>query len=255
MAPTPLAEALAERVGQALALLEHGLELQSSFHPGYSRREFTLIMTDVAEAIILPRILSMCRIVAPRVAFRTVQLPTESVTGALRDGNVNLAIGFSPALRPSLLHSALFRTDYVCIASSSHPRLKKQLGKEDFMRERHAVAQAQGTGHHAVEAALQRMGLLDAIGARVPHFLALPMLVAASDMIATIPQPLAELMLPIAPLKVFRSPIRLPALVIEQFWHERFHDDAASRWLRTLLPQAMQQVFVSGPKGFARSTD
>ncbi|MBT2302205.1 hypothetical protein J7E70_17230 [Variovorax paradoxus] len=31
--------------------------------------------------------------------------------------------------------------------------------------------------------------------------------------------------------------------LIEQFWHERYHDDAASRWLRALLPQAMQQVF------------
>lgn len=255
VAPTPLAEALAERIGGALSLLEHGLEVQGAFDPASSRREFTLVMTDVAEAIILPRIFSMCRVAAPRIAFRTVQLPTESVTSALRDGNVDVAIGFSPALRPSLLHSALFRSDYVCIASSSHPRVRKKLSKADFVQERHAVAQAQGTGHHVVEAALQRMGLLDSIGARVPHFLALPALVAASDMIATIPQPLAELMLPIARLRVFPPPIRMPALLIEQFWHERFHDDAASRWLRTLLPQAMQQVFATGPKGFSPSHD
>lgn len=253
--PTPLAETIARRIGQALALLDQGLELRGDFDPRSSRREFTLVMTDIAEAIILPRILQLCRSEAPHIALRAIQLPSESVTGALREGAVDVAIGFSPALRPSLLHSALFRSEYVCIVSASHPRVKERLRKEDFMRERHAVAQAQGTGHHAVEAALQRMGLLDSIGTRVPHFLALPTIVAASEMIATIPRPLAELMQPVAPMRIFPVPMRLPKLLIEQFWHERFHDDAASRWLRALLPRAMQQVFASGPGGFARAAD
>jgi DNA-binding transcriptional LysR family regulator len=85
--------------------------------------------------------------------------------------------------------------------------------------------------------------------------MSLPTIVAASDMIATIPQPLAELMLPIASVRIHPVPIRLPKLLIEQFWHERFHDDAASRWLRNLLPHAMQQVFASGTPGFRREAD
>ena len=253
--PTPLGETLARRIGQALAMLEQGLDLRGEFDAAASRREFTIVMTDIAEAIILPRIVALCRHVAPAVSLRAIQLPTESILSALRDGGADAAVGFSPALRASLLHSSLFRSEYVCIVSSSHPRIQDRLRREDFERERHAVAQAQGTGHHAVESALQRMGLLDSIGARVPHFLALPTIVASSDMIATIPRPLAELMLPIASVRVFPVPIRLPRLLIEQFWHERYHDDAASRWLRGLLPQAMQQVFATGPQGFREPTE
>jgi DNA-binding transcriptional LysR family regulator len=253
--PTPLAEIIARRISQALALLEQGIDIRGDFDPSSSRREFTIIMTDVAEALILPRIIGLCRESAPAISFRAIQLPTESVVAALRDGGADLAIGFSPALRASLLRKSLFRSEYVCIASSTHPRIKNVLRSEDFMNERHAVAQSQGTGHHAVEAALQRMGLLDSIGARVPHFMSLPTIVAASDMIATIPQPLAELMLPIASVRIHPVPIRLPKLLIEQFWHERFHDDAASRWLRNLLPHAMQQVFASGTPGFRREAD
>jgi DNA-binding transcriptional LysR family regulator len=248
--PTPLAEEIARRIGQALAILEQGLDVKGSFDQGASRREFTIVMTDIAEAIILPRIVSHCRTAAPGIAFRAIQLPTESIVSALRDGTADVAIGFSPALRASLLHSALFTSEYVTIASTSHPRIKARLTRDDFVRERHAVAQAQGTGHHAVEAALQRMGLLDNVGARVPHFLALPTIIAASEMLATIPRPLAELMLPVAGVKIFPTPIRLPKLLIEQFWHERYHDDLASRWLRDLLPKAMQDIFVHGPKGF-----
>ncbi len=253
--PTPLAETIARRISQALALLEQGLDIRGEFDPLSSRREFTIVMTDIAEAIILPRIVDLCRREAPAVAFRAIQLPTESIVSALRDGAADVAIGFSPALRASLLHKSFFRSEYVCIASATHPRIGERMKLQDFTRERHAVAQAQGTGHHAVEAALQRMGLLDAIGARVPHFLALPAIVAASDMIATIPRPLAELMLPVAAVRVHPLPIRLPKLLIEQFWHERFHDDAASRWLRDLLPRAMQQVFATGPRGFRQAAD
>ncbi|OUM01580.1 LysR family transcriptional regulator [Variovorax sp. JS1663] len=253
--PTPLAETIARRISQALALLEQGLDIRGEFDPSSSRREFTIVMTDIAEAIILPRILGLCRREAPAVAFRAIQLPTESIVSALRDGAADAAIGFSPALRASLLHKPFFRSDYVCVASASHPRIRGRMKLQDFTGERHAVAQAQGTGHHAVEAALQRMGLLDAIGARVPHFLALPTIVASSDLIATIPRPLAELMLPVAAVRVHPLPIRLPKLLIEQFWHERFHDDAASRWLRDLLPRAMQEVFATGPQGFKRAVD
>lgn len=253
--PTPLGEAIARRIGQALAMLEQGLDVRGEFDASSSRREFTIVMTDIAEAIILPRIVDLCRRTAPAVALRAVQLPTESVLSALRDGAADLAIGFSPALRASLLHRPLFRSEYVCIVSASHPRVRDRLRREDFVRERHAVAQAQGTGHHAVESALQRMGLLESIGARVPHFLALPTLVAASEMIATVPRPLAELMAPVASVRLHPVPIRLPRLLIEQFWHERYHDDAASRWLRDLVPRAMQKVFATGPRGFSQASD
>ena len=253
--PTPLGETIARRIGQALAMLEQGLAVRGEFDAASSRREFVIVMTDIAEAIILPRIVDLCRRVAPAISWRAVQLPTESIPPALRDGTADVAIGFSPALRASLLHKSLFRSEYVCIAGAAHPRIGQRLTLDDFVRERHAVAQAQGTGHHAVESALQRMGLLDAIGTRVPHFLALPTIVASSDMIATIPRPLAELMRPIASIRIFAPPIRLPRLLIEQFWHERYHDDAASRWLRDLLPRAMQDVFETGPRGFRKAVE
>lgn len=248
--PTPLGEEIARRIGQALAILDQGLDVRGAFDQTSSRREFTIVMTDIAEAIILPRIVSYCRREAPGVAFRAIQLPSESIVSALRDGSADVAVGFSPSLRASLLHSALFVSEYVTIASAKHPRIRARLTREDFLRERHAIAQAQGTGHHAVEAALQRMGLLDNVGTRVPHFLALPTIIAASEMVATIPRPLAELMQPVAHVKIHPTPIRLPRLLIEQFWHERYHDDHASQWLRQLLPLAMQDIFAHGPKGF-----
>ena len=208
-------------------------------------------MTDIAVAIILPRILEICRSEAPLVSFRAIQLPTDSELRALREGAADLAIGFSPALRSGLLHASLFRSEYVCITRSGHPRIHQRLTRRDFLREQHAVALAQGTGHFIVEAMLQRLGLMNQVGARVSNFLALPMIVASSELIATIPRPLAELMQPLAPVVLHPVPVRMPPLNIDVFWHERLHDDPGTRWLRSLLPRAMQTIFSTGPGGFS----
>ncbi|HYD61530.1 MAG TPA: LysR family transcriptional regulator [Noviherbaspirillum sp.] len=252
--PTPLAETLAQRIAQPLALLEHGLNMREQFNPNVSRREFTVVMTDIAVAIIMPYILDICRREAPQVSFKVLQMPTESILSALREGTADLAVGFSPALHSSLLYKPLFESEYVCIVSPAHPRIHNRLTRTDFIRERHAVAQAPGTGHHVVESTLHRMGLINQIGTRVPHFLALPMIVAASEMIATIPRPLAELMQNVAPVSIHRVPVRMPRLLIDQFWHERLHDDAAAQWLRDVIPRAVEQVLAKGTRGFAHTS-
>jgi hypothetical protein len=33
------------------------------------------------------------------------------------------------------------------------------------------------------------------------------------------------------------SPIEVPAFVVRQRWHERFHGDAANQWLRVLVAE------------------
>jgi DNA-binding transcriptional LysR family regulator len=249
-----MAEMLAQRISQPLALLEQGLSMREQFTPEASRREFTLLTTDIAVAIILPWMLAICRKEAPQVSFRVLELSTEASLAALREGSADLAIGFNPALHGSLLHQRLFETDYACIVRRDHPRIQGKMTRDDFMREQHAVAQAAGTGHHVVEAMMLRMGLVNQIGARAPHFLALPLLVAASDMIATVPRPLAELLQPVAPVAAFAAPVKLPRPAVDQFWHERMHDDAGGRWLRQLVPRAVEQVMLKGPAGFERSS-
>jgi len=35
-------------------------------------------------------------------------------------------------------------------------------------------------------------------------------------------------------LAAFKTPLQLPRIEIAQYWHERFHRDAAHRWLRAV---------------------
>jgi DNA-binding transcriptional LysR family regulator len=236
VAPTARAERLAAAVGPGLAAIAGGVAGGGEgFDPQRADRLFTLIMTDIAEAVILPPLLDACRAAAPRLRFRTLQLGTRETRHALDSGAVDLAIGFLPDLAAGIRQQRLFETAYACIVSARRKAPAGGMTREAFLAARHAVAEAAGTGHHVVERALARAGLAPRIFVRVPHFLALPMIVAATDMVATVPRPLGHIMRRSASIRVLAHPLALPRLVIRQFWDERFDADPGNRWLRATL--------------------
>jgi DNA-binding transcriptional LysR family regulator len=240
MEPTPFAERLAADWCDGLSSVRRGLAMRSTFDIATDKRMFTVVMSDIAEAVILPHLLDACRESAPGVFFNTVQLPMERMLPALRTGAVDLAIGFIPELRSGVKQQLLFETDYVALARRGHPGVKQSMiSKANFLKQRHALARAEGTGHAIVERTLRKHGLDSRIAVRVPHFLALPMIVGSSDLVATIPRPLGVLMAGAAAIDIMPHPLRLPKLVIRQFWHERFDAEPALMWLRRTLRTAV----------------
>ena len=243
MMPTPLAQEIAPHWCDGLMAIRKGTTVKAGFIPATDRRRFSLLMTDIAEAIILPHLLDACRVAAPSVSFRTTQLDVEKTLPALRSGDVDLAIGYLPSLRSGVKQQLLFEADYVVISRKDHPIIRRsgKLTRATFLACRHALAEATGTGHVVVERTLKRCGLGNSIGTRVPHFLALPMIVAASDLLATVPRPLARLLIDTVPIAIHQHPIRFSNLPIRLFWHERFDADLGLRWLRHTLRHALHR--------------
>jgi DNA-binding transcriptional LysR family regulator len=235
--PTARAERLAASVGPGLAAIARSLAGGGTegFDPLRSDRRFTLIMTDIAEAVILPPLLEACRAAAPNLGFRTLQLGARETRQALESGAVDLAVGYMPDLAAGIRQQRLFETAYACIVSARRKAHGGGMTRAAFLAARHAVAEAAGTGHHVVERALARAGLAPRIFVRVPNFLALPMIVAATDMVATVPRLLGHILSRSAALRVLDHPLDLPRLDIRQFWDERFDADPGNRWLRATL--------------------
>jgi DNA-binding transcriptional LysR family regulator len=235
MAPTPAAEALGGTVSAALAQIGAGLARRSAFDARAERRTFTLIVTDIGEIVFLPRLLDTAKHEAPGISFRTVHLPAAATRRALETGAADLAVGFVPDLKAGVFQQRLFATEYVCMARADHPSIGERVTRAQFVAATHAVADAEGTGHYVVAQALARLKPAPRIGLRVPQFLALPLIVGTSDMVATVPLPLAYELRRAANVKLLAHPLKLPRIEIRQFWHERYHDDPANRWLRETL--------------------
>ena len=74
-----------------------------------------------------------------------------------------------------------------------------------------------------------------------PHFASAPIIVAQSDLIVTVPEPLARYFTRTSrDLRIVALPFRLPRIELKQFWHRKFHHDERNRWLRTLIYRQFQ---------------
>ena len=60
-------------------------------------------------------------------------------------------------------------------------------------------------------------------------------IIAASDLIATVPHDLAELCARFADIRILPVPLKPPAIEVHQFWHSRAHKELANVWLRGVL--------------------
>jgi DNA-binding transcriptional LysR family regulator len=232
--PTPLASEIAPAVVQGLAVLRGSLE-RDTFEPARSSRIFNIAQGDIAEAVHLPPLLREMRKAAPEVRLHTFEVPGGRLRDALGDGEADFATG-DYVLGAGCRESLLYRSEYVCVVRTGHPTVTTQLTLKQFKNLRHILVNPRGAAQHGaiVERALSRRDVAARIAVEVSHFNGVVALITSSDMIATVPRRLAETMKQFASIQVLPAPVTLPKIKISLYWHERFHRDAGSAWLRNI---------------------
>lgn len=235
MTPTPFAEGLAGPVAAALGLLEQAVNQRSAFDPATSTRAFTIGMTDIGEIYFLPSLMEVLAREAPNVAISTVRSAALNLGEAMECGQVDLAIGLLPQLGAGFFQRPLFSQDYVCLMKGDHPLAGAPLTLAAFAAAEHVVVESAGTGHGRVDALLARQKIARRVRLRVPHFVAVGHILAASELIATVPARFAAKVAGPFGLVAQPHPAQLPAIDITLFWHARQHQDPANRWLRERL--------------------
>lgn len=236
MQPTPYAQLLATPIQRACELIATTLQVGSVFEPATSTRTFHLYMTDIGEAVFLPRLLGALAATAPKVKVKVARVPERGAREALAEGEVDIAIGLFPDLKAGFFQQRLYRDEFVCIVRADRKDIPAAMTIRQFAALRHAVVATTGTGHEAaVERTFARHKLRRRVDLVIPHFTALPVIVAHTDMIATVPRRLAQAFAGYPGLRIIAPPVRIPTIEIKQHWHERFHQAAASKWIRRTL--------------------
>lgn len=234
MLPTPRADALIGTVRQALDSLRCISQQQAVFEPARARRRFRIAMTDAGDITMLPRILASLLAGAPEISIEAIRIGSD--TGLrLVSGEVDLALGLVPELDSGFYQQALYDEDWVCLCRADHPRARSITSVGDYEREAH-IAFTTRTGE-LMQAAIARQRIYRNVLLELPGFLGLPAILSGSSLIATVPRGIGEALARSAGLAVFPSPVQAPTLTIKQYWHERYHQDPANRWLRSLCAE------------------
>lgn len=232
--PTPRAHALVEVARPLVAQLYEGLFTDDRFDPVVSTRPFTFALSDVGEMVFLPKLLERLRSHAPNASIQSVSMPPDELAEGLESGDVDLAIGYFPDLRrQSFFQQRLFSHHFACLLRAGHPLRQRRLSLDAFLAAEHAVVRAGGRSQEIFERFLERKRLRRRIVLLTPHFLSLPMIIARSDLITTVPHALALYFARLSKeLAIAQPPFAIAGFDLKQHWHRKYHHDARSRWLR-----------------------
>ena len=221
----------------ALAQLEQALRPERAFDPATSRRRFTVAMTDVGEMYFMPRLIAACAQLAPRVDIASARAGQVDLRTDMESGRVDLAIGAFEDAPKVLYQRRLFQQSCVTLFRRGHPLSGETLTVERLGEARHLVVTSMESPYDAINQALARAGIDLAASFSVPHFAAVPYIVSTTELVATVPQKLAERAAGPFQLEAATSPLKLAALQTNMFWHRRYHQDEGSRWLRALIAE------------------
>jgi len=235
MQPTPFADQLAESIGYALGMIHGAVNARTSFDPATSKRRFSIGMTDIGEIYFLPKLMKRIELVAPSVSISTVRNTATNLKDAMEAGHIDLAIGLLPQLKAGFFQQRLFTQQYVCMFRKGHPLDQRKFSSSDFFAADHVAIVSAGTGHGKVDDILDSGSPQRRVRLTVPHFVAIGHILQSTDMVATVPERLAEKMAKPFNLEYVSHPVKLPQIAINLFWHAKYHKDPANQWLRSLV--------------------
>ncbi|AJC18145.1 LysR family transcriptional regulator [Pandoraea sputorum] len=241
MQPTTAALEIAAIVSKALDSVQFALRYAQRFEPLVSARTFRLSVSDAGELAYLPAIWSALQQAAPNVRLGVSPLPVDEIEEALRCSNIDFAVGNLPTLKPRTRNLPLFDETYVCITRKRKGLpVGRTISLPALQKARHVQVSSAEHSHHAIDAAFVQEGVKRHVVLEVPHFVALPDVLAATDWYATVPHHLAAVFAQDYPLRIYEFPVDLPRAAVTLHWHENFESDEANVWMRQLLTDVIQ---------------
>jgi DNA-binding transcriptional LysR family regulator len=239
MLPTPRCTEVVECAVQALSNIDETVLHRKAFDPATSRRDFVITMADVGELHFAPRLLAHLEREAPLCNLRCQTFATQDIEAALEDGRCDLALGFFANLeRPALYAQTVFMHSLVCLVRADHPEVKSsRVSMGRFLQLSHAVVTPMGRSGELFETLLKEEGLQRRVQFTTVHFLTVPAIIAATNMIVTVPRSIADYYARLENLRIVEPPINIEPYAVKQFWHPRFNTDPAIRWLRESIIQ------------------
>jgi DNA-binding transcriptional LysR family regulator len=233
--PTARAEALAEPVRRVLQSVRSEILQKVRFDPRTTTRTFTLVMPDIGEIAFLPRLLARLAAEAPQAGIKTLAMPPPAIERALETGRADLAVGLFPDLtKAGFFQRRLFRNSFICAVASGHPVPGGQLTLRKYLAASHAIVSPEGRSHDLFERELRRRGCVRRVRLEIPHYLSLPAIIAASDLVATVPRDIALAFEKLAKLRLLEPPFNV-SFDVKQYWHARAHKDPVNIWLRNMI--------------------
>ncbi|TCL05379.1 LysR family transcriptional regulator [Sodalis ligni] len=235
--PTPLARDIANPISQALRQIEAALVEKPEFVPERMSLTFTLGMSEYAAIVLLPALARALEKRAPGVTLNVHAFNgRDSAVDLLDAGTIDLAVGVPPRRPESrILTKSIFRDEFVTIVRRDSAAAKRGMSMDAFLALSHVLVSPEGDRYGLVDQALAQMGKHRTLALTLPQMLAVPAVIAQTDMTATVMKRVVLHSSVQRDLVLFPPPIVLPSIDFHLIWHRRSDPHPAQQWFRELI--------------------
>lgn len=208
-------------------------------------------MDYVQQIIALPLILQL-RQLAPNVKVALLPIQMQPIKTLFEQNKIDMALISKSHLTADVLQTKLYDERYVCVMSKTHPMAQQTLSLEQFCQLPFAMLSYNGGEFSgATDVALQKLGRQRKVMVSVNHISLLPQLLQNSDLMAVLPEHLAQT-LPNVCLQA--PPIDVEGFTMMMAWHERTEQDIAYQWLRTIVLDIIRRLTAQIPLALSHSS-
>lgn len=237
---------LYEEVSAPLSQIADLTNERTRFEPAISKRSFSLALTDIGEAALLPRILRAVTRAAPDVRIESHRIDIDTVAEDVVTGRVDAAIASS--LVPATVNQeVLFHDRYGCIVPGD-------LGDDDGvariedLRQLREVRVDHSVGHNAIADAITNLG--PTVFSPVPHvqvqgFASLPRIVANGRYAGIVPIGALRELTKLDDTRILDLPCESPERAVRLLSH-RIHATSgysAHRWFLDTIRGALRDLY------------
>ena len=258
---TSLGEAIVVRHGRGVVLTERGARLVAEarplldalvqtalqptrFDPTTSDRTIRLGLSDVADEWLLPRLLRVLEVEAPRMRIVSTAVQFRTVGDALATRRIDVAVTKADELPSSIARRPILRVNFVCLFDPRSVRLGKRPTERAYLAQDHVIVSYNGDLRGIVEDAY---GLERTVRCSVASFASIGAIVDGSRLVATIPSIVAAQVLAARPhLRVARFPFEHADGSIEMLWPTAVDVDPACTFVRAVIVRLADETQSKG---------
>lgn len=224
---------LTEPLSEALRNLDAVVRDPGGFDPSQSDRTFTIEGNDNAVVMLGTRVAqavaaSQGRI---RLAFRSTD--PSLLLQRMETGEIDMVLGAARSMPQALKTRPLLTEHYRMAQRKRHPRGNAPLTVDRYCKLKHVLVSAVGGFNGFIDDHLAELGRQRFVAISVPHYNLVPILLAQTDLVCTLPQ--RFLSTAGRQLDLFDLPFQTPDFALSVGWHTRTDNDPANRWLREQL--------------------
>lgn len=237
LVPSALASDLEAPLRDQLETL-HGIAFaRPEFNPETAQRTFVVAATDYAHAVILPRLITHLREIAPGVRISALPFEIEGLRSRLAS-DVDCAIASERMIPDTLPARRILADDFALVFREHHPVAAAPIDIACFCSLAHILVSPDGGGFvGAVDQALAKLGRSRQVVASIPNFLLAQPILRQTDCVAVLPRRLTDI--DCAGLVTTPLPISLAPFALIAGWHARQARDPAHVWFRNTIVELM----------------